>query len=114
MKEEMESPDSVDLNQRIGIIVRRYRENAGLTQRELAERVSVSQAFLSMVENGKRNTRMNLNSLRVIATILGFANLSTLIQFAEDIEPKETMAQAKAFVKKWSLSGKERRKKASG
>jgi transcriptional regulator with XRE-family HTH domain len=39
--------------QDLGKIIRRVREQHGLTQRELADRLSVSQRYLSELENGR-------------------------------------------------------------
>jgi len=63
----------------IGDHVRRARLSAGLTQQELAERVGISQPYLSYLENGER--RFNETSLEKIGNALGL-RLSTLL--AED------------------------------
>lgn len=49
----------------IGYRVARWRDLAGLTQRELAERIGVSREYISMIESGKRpvSTRRLLNEL---------------------------------------------------
>lgn len=62
---------AVDVDELIKVIgpnVRKYREKAGLTQYELAERVSVSSAFISKVECGKK--AMKLKTLYDIADAL--------------------------------------------
>lgn len=38
----------------IGLRVARWRDVAGMTQHELADRVGVSHAYMSMIEGGKR------------------------------------------------------------
>lgn len=48
--------------------VRVYREMRGLSARELAERISISAAFLSEIENGKKEG--GVSTLRKIATEL--------------------------------------------
>ena len=38
----------------LGLKIRFYRENSGLTQEQLSEFINISQNFLSQIENGKR------------------------------------------------------------
>ncbi|MFH1739802.1 MAG: helix-turn-helix transcriptional regulator [bacterium] len=72
-----------DLNRRVGIAIRRLRQFSKLTQNELAESADTTQSLISMIENGKRNKYINLNTLRKIAIAVGEDNLASLIRFAE-------------------------------
>lgn len=51
--------DEAELNRMIGRRLRSYREKAGLSMRELAQRVEVSQPFLSQIENGVSSPSMS-------------------------------------------------------
>src|SRR5271166_6087230 len=64
----------IDLTQ-FGAAVREFREDAGLTQQNVADRLRVTTTFLSLVENGKRGMSGPLTDrlaevLRVPAAIL--------------------------------------------
>ena len=93
-----------DLNLRLGITIKRLRQGQRMTQEQLSEKAQVSQAFLSLMENGYRygdNTRVNLNTLQRIAIVLGQCNLSELIKFAEDVpKPEETITEIEKFITK--------------
>lgn len=52
----------------IGHNIRKYRERAGLTQGQLAERISVSTAFISRIECGTK--LMKLERLYAAANVL--------------------------------------------
>jgi ribosome-binding protein aMBF1 (putative translation factor) len=67
------SPDHHRLGQRL----RQLREAAGLRQAELAERLDVSQSFVSNVENGER--RLDLIELRQVCRALD-ADLVELVR----------------------------------
>ena len=56
-------------HRRLTALLRSMRENAGLTQVELAARLKRSQAFVSKYENGQR--RLDLVELRKLAIVLG-------------------------------------------
>lgn len=75
----------VDLNLRVGIAVSRIRKHQGMSQVALAKQVGVTQAYISQIENGKANLRININTLQAIAKSLGLVKLSVLIQKAEDV-----------------------------
>jgi transcriptional regulator with XRE-family HTH domain len=55
----------------IGICIRNNRKRLKITQKQLADRVGVSEHHLSMLENGRRNTSSLL--IRKIAKELGIS-----------------------------------------
>ena len=59
----------------LGTLLKEIREEKGLLQREVAERLSTPQSFVSKYESGER--RIDLPELRRICTVLGitFENL---------------------------------------
>ncbi|MCX8092995.1 MAG: helix-turn-helix domain-containing protein [Candidatus Goldbacteria bacterium] len=87
----------------LGIKIRFYRENAGLTQEQLSELINVSQNFLSQIENGKRTP-----SLKTIIKISEVLKMPVFLLFQFD-EPKK---KDESILKKYeplinSLSKKE-------
>jgi len=71
---------------RLGIVIKRLREYQGMTQRELACKAKVTQAYISLLENEQRykeNTRVNLPTLTLIANSFGLRRLSDLFRYAE-------------------------------
>lgn len=102
-KKEMDSKKAlVDLDLRLGIAIKRLRENKGLTQSELAAKADVTQACISLTENEHRNqgnTRVNLKMLQRIAQALSQGRLSDLIRFAESVpSPKDVVAKVEEFI----------------
>lgn len=53
----------------IGDKIREARKNAGLTQWQLANKIYVSESYIALIENNKRNPSMNV--LTKIAEVLG-------------------------------------------
>jgi transcriptional regulator with XRE-family HTH domain len=68
----------------IGAKIKRAREQAGLTQAELAKKAGVKQARISLWESGKRQ-QMSLEHLRSIARALG-VSADFLIGTWEDLQ----------------------------
>jgi transcriptional regulator with XRE-family HTH domain len=69
-------------------LLRETRGAAGLTQVQLAERLSQSQSFVSKVEIGER--RLDLIQLRTICLALG----TTLLEFVRRLEERLAGEQA--------------------
>ncbi len=67
----------------LGLKIRFYRENAGLTQEQLSELINISQNFLSQIENGKRAP--SLKTIIKISEILKMP-IFLLFQFDKDIK----------------------------
>lgn len=55
-----------------GAVIKKLREQHGMSQRDLAERVNVSGAYIAMLETGKRNNP-SLATLKRLAKALGVA-----------------------------------------
>jgi transcriptional regulator with XRE-family HTH domain len=53
---------------RVGRVIRRHREDAGLSQEELAERSGLHRTYISLVERGRRN--ITVDALTQIAEAL--------------------------------------------
>lgn len=62
----------------IGDVVRRVREEQGLTQTELAEKTGISRARISQIEGG-RVALPNVGHRRALAKALGISNIDLLI-----------------------------------
>ncbi len=91
-----------DIDDRVRIAIKRLREKLGLTQKELAQRAEISQAYVSLTERGRltqtgrRSAGISLKALQKIAQALGMARLSDLIRFAENVPDVDTViAEAK-------------------
>jgi transcriptional regulator with XRE-family HTH domain len=70
----------------LGALLREERRAAGLSQRELAERTKVSNAYLSQVERGRHEP--SLRVLTAVASTLGVP-LQALLARAGIIDPGE-------------------------
>lgn len=86
-------PGQSDLQRRVGLVVRRLRENGGMSQATLAEMCGITQAAVSQIEGGKRIN--NINSLERISNALGLS-LGRMIELAnlEDFEREVLLPEA--------------------
>lgn len=73
----MEKSITTERHRQLSELLRRLREEAGLTQVDLADRLQVSQSVISKVESGQR--RLDLVQLETYAQGLG-VELKTLIR----------------------------------
>jgi len=95
----MKQGEHRDLGLRVGVAVRRYRERAGLTQKDLARKALVTQAEVSLIESGDR---CSLRTLDEVSRALN-TRLSDIIRFAEDVPDAATVvAEARRFAKAYS------------
>ena len=62
---------------RLRTVVKKLREDQGLTQAALAKRAGVTEAYVSMIESGKRTTP-SLPTLKRLARALGVAVVELL------------------------------------
>ncbi len=58
-----------ELAPRVGRVIRKYRENAGLSQEALAAESGLHRTYISLVERGHRN--ISVDALSQIAEALG-------------------------------------------
>lgn len=72
-----------DLDRSVGRRIRHFRETSGLSQAELAERISVSYQQLQKYENGR--TPITLRRLRLVADSLGVGVQALLADPGEDL-----------------------------
>lgn len=68
------------LQQRIGLVIRKYREAKNFTQEGFADRIQMHRAYYGALENGKKN--LQLSTLERVCEGLGVA-MSEVIQEAE-------------------------------
>jgi transcriptional regulator with XRE-family HTH domain len=73
----------------VRLMIKRFREDAGLSQMELADKVGVRQATISDIETGKAKT-VRLSLLEALADALG-KDAAELI----DHQPKASKAMKK-------------------
>jgi transcriptional regulator with XRE-family HTH domain len=71
----------VEPKEQLGMTLRQYREAAGLTQMELANRIGMDMAEISRLELGKRDPR--LSTIVRVATALGV----TTSELVHDVQP---------------------------
>jgi DNA-binding XRE family transcriptional regulator len=62
--------DTDFINRAIGALIREYREKAGYSQNDMAEKSGLSQQHISQVELGKRN--IGSDQLVMLSLLLGF------------------------------------------
>ena len=60
-----------NLNKQIGKNIKNYRKKAGLTQRELAEKIGCNHITMSSIERGSNAIRVS--TVQKIAEILGYS-----------------------------------------
>lgn len=68
--------------------LREARQQAGLTQEQLAERIYQTQSFVSKCERGER--RLDIVEVRAFCLALGVSFPAFITQFAEILSRKET------------------------
>lgn len=62
--------NDVDLYQAIGANIKQYREQANLTQVQLAEQAKISISYLSKIEASSCNKSLSISVLNQIANVL--------------------------------------------
>ena len=76
--------NNFNIGLRIGLALKNIREANSITQTKLAEVTGLPRSQISMMENGTRNQRINVEALRKAALFLGFSGLGELITWAEE------------------------------
>jgi DNA-binding XRE family transcriptional regulator len=90
-------PNDKGIRRRIGIAVRRLRQQNGLSQSALARRAGITQPEISLIESGERS---NLNTLERVAHALDW-ELTELMWFAERRRDSETVIkEAREFFRR--------------
>jgi len=57
-----------DINERVGLNIRRFREDKGLSQEKLAERAGLHRTYIGQIERGEKN--IGIRNLEKIANAL--------------------------------------------
>ncbi len=61
------------------------RKEKKLTQKQLAQKLDISESYYNQIENGERQKRMDITILDRLATALG-VTVSTLIDYENNIQ----------------------------
>lgn len=80
----MSSANQYDIYKVVGKNIKKYRKLKGLTQRELAEKLLLSENFISKLESNTYQT-ISIDTAKHIADILG---IKVMYLFDEDILKK--------------------------
>jgi transcriptional regulator with XRE-family HTH domain len=73
--------NDADLYQAIGANIKQYREQANLTQVQLAEKAQISISYLSKIEASGCNKSLSISVLNQIANVLDVE----IIEFFKDV-----------------------------
>ena len=79
--------NDIDLYHVIGTNIKHYREQANLTQVQLADKLGVNKNFISKIETCDR--RLDLIELRQICQVLGLSFVDFVAEVERDILSKE-------------------------
>lgn len=88
----------------IGRRISKHRKNTSMTQAILAEKLEVSESFISQVERG--NAKISLPRLYQIAEILNI-DIALLVSNIGSIENGTAISEIDEIIKKWSEKDKE-------
>lgn len=73
---------------RVGRVIRKYRETAGLSQEALAEEAGLHRTYISLVERGRRN--ISVDALSQIAEALGVYPSRLMADAEKEPEPSSS------------------------
>lgn len=76
--------NDTDLYRVIGTNIKHYREQANLTQLQLAEQAQISISYLSKIEASGCNKSLSISVLNQIANVLGIE----IIEFFKEVQNK--------------------------
>lgn len=85
------------ITQRIGIVIKTMRTQAGIKQGQLAEMAEISQPYVSRIERGSTNSGIHLDALCRISKALGIGKLSDLFLLVEEVEEPGFLGDTKQF-----------------
>lgn len=88
----------------IGRRISKHRKNISMTQAVLAEKLEVSESFISQVERG--NAKVSLSRLYQIAEILNI-DIALLVSNIGSIENGTAVSEIDEIIKEWSEKDKE-------
>lgn len=88
----------------IGRRIHKHRKNIHMTQAVLAEKIDVSESFISQVERG--TAKVSLQRLDQIAEILN-VDISLLVSNIGNIENGKVYSEVDEIIKEWSEHEKE-------
>lgn len=88
----------------IGRRISKYRKNISMTQAVLAEKLEVSESFISQVERG--NAKVSLQRLYQISEILNI-DIALLVSNIGSIENGTIHSEIDEIIKEWSDKNKE-------
>lgn len=96
---------TLDIQERIGENVRRFRIMRHLTQEQLAEAVGISTSFCTNIERGKKRP-----GLRVLVSLADALSVSTdaLLSDVKDSTVEEAASNAAALIRKMTPDGAKR------
>lgn len=60
--------------------LKKLREEKGLNQQEMADKIGISKQYYSLIENGERQKKMDITLVSAIATICG-VSVEKIIEF---------------------------------
>lgn len=64
---------------------RRHEKKAGMTMAEVAEKISISESYYSMIEAGERQKQMDITLAVKLADVLGLSIESVVAMEREDV-----------------------------
>ncbi len=88
----------------IGRRISKHRKNISMTQAVLAEKLEVSESFISQVERG--NAKISLPRLYQIAEFLNI-DISLLVSNIGNIENGKAISEVDVIIKQWPADSKE-------
>jgi transcriptional regulator with XRE-family HTH domain len=60
MKEGQKNTKYKAVSEALGVNVKKFRKNAGYTQRQLAERLGITRVYMGYIEQGRENPSLKL------------------------------------------------------